>query len=469
MTVDDQPLTWGATRDLNPMEVLMWRAEASPHMRSTILSLETLDREPDWERFHAAHDWAARMVPRFRRRIVDPGYAPPGWAADRDFDLDYHVHRVELGEGATFDDLLVAAGEHAMEEFDKDRPPWHATLFTGLPDGKAAYALKMHHSATDGLGAIQLLTALHSAKRAPSPDKPQPPEPGPERYSALDALTRQAAGDVKGVLGALRRRAGAVTHPRQALADTREYAASLKRVMADPDAEGSPLLAGRSLDWRFLALDVDFADLKAAGKAAGGSVNDAFLAALLAGFRIYHEELGVTVDKLPLSLPISIRREGDPDGGNKFAGARLAAPVGMTDPAERIRAIRKIVLAARNEPAMEGLSTIAPAIARLPAPIIARVASDLTKASDIQASNIPGLQGDVFLAGARVERFYPYAPLPGVATMITLMTHGDVGCVGVNLDPAAVTEPHRFGRCLAAGFDEVLALADGAAPAVLRQ
>jgi hypothetical protein len=175
------------------------------------------------------------------------------------------------------------------------------------------------------------------------------------------------------------------------------------------------------------------------------------------------------VDKLPLSLPISIRREGDPDGGNKFAGARLAAPVGMTDPAERIRAIRKIVLAARNEPAMEGLSTIAPAIARLPAPIIARVASDLTKASDIQASNIPGLQGDVFLAGARVERFYPYAPLPGVATMITLMTHGDVGCVGVNLDPAAVTEPHRFGRCLAAGFDEVLALADGAAPAVLRQ
>jgi WS/DGAT/MGAT family acyltransferase len=467
-TTDDQPLTWGSTRDLNPMEVLMWRAEASPQMRSTILALEILDHVPDWDRFVAAHEWGSRMVPRFRRRIVDPGYAPPGWAADTEFDLEYHVRRVSLPPGATFDDLLRTASTQAMTPFDTNRPPWEATLYENLPGGKAGYALKMHHSATDGLGTIQLLTALHSTSHEGSPDKPQPPLPAAETYSATDALVRQAAGDARSLAGMLRRRVGALAHPRQSLVDGARFASSLRRVLADPDTENSPLLKGRSLKWRFLALDVQFADLRAAAKAAGGSVNDAFLAALLAGFRLYHEELGSPIDTLPMALPISIRRDDDKEGGNRFAGARLAAPVGILDPVERIQIIREMVLAARSEPAMEGIALIAPAIARLPAPVIARVASDLTKASDLQASNIPGLQGDVFLAGARVERLYPYAPLPGVATMITLMTHGKTGCVGINLDPAAIQEPMCFGRCLAAGFDEVLALHPGSTPAELR-
>jgi hypothetical protein len=42
--------------------------------------------------------------------------------------------------------------------------------------------------------------------------------------------------------------------------------------------------------------------------------------------------------------------------------------------------------------------------------------------------------------------------------MITLVSHGDLCCIGVNVDPAAVTDGPRFERCLHEGFDEVLDL-----------
>jgi diacylglycerol O-acyltransferase len=82
----------------------------------------------------------------------------------------------------------------------------------------------------------------------------------------------------------------------------------------------------------------------------------------------------------------------------------------------------------------------------------------MARGNDLQASNLPGASGPVFLAGARVERLYPYAPLPGCPAMITLVSHGPTCCVGVNYDPAAFAEGELFLASLEAGFAEVLAI-----------
>ncbi|MCW3066167.1 MAG: hypothetical protein JWN32_3339 [Solirubrobacterales bacterium] len=464
---------WGTARELNPVEALMWRAEADPRLRSTVCGLELLDSAPDWDRLVAAHDWAARLIPRFRQRVVEPplGLGTPTWAVDGAFDLHYHVRRRHVPAPGGWAELLAAAEQIAMTPFDRARPPWEAVLFEGLEDGRAAYLLKLHHATSDGMGGIQLLSLLHSRTREHNPDKPQRPAPEPEAPSGADLLGRQLARDVRGVPGMLRDAAGLarrLARPDRAARDTLRFGASLRRVMADPDAEPSPLLRGRSLSWRFLAMEVEFADLRGASKAAGGTLNDAYLAALLGGFRLYHEQLGRPVPAIPIAIPISVRRTADAAGGNRFAGARLAGPVGIADPAERIAAIGDIVRTARAEPAIDGLGLLAPALSRLPGPVISQLAGGLTKANDLQASNVPGLREDVFLAGARIERMYGFGPLPGCATMITMVTHGSTCCVGVNLDPAAVTDPRRFGDCLEAGFAEVLALHDGAAAPVRR-
>jgi WS/DGAT/MGAT family acyltransferase len=419
-------------------------------------------------------------VPRFRQRVVEPtlGIGVPAWVVDPEFDLHYHVRRVRLPDGATFADLLATAEQIAMTPFDRARSLWEATLFEGLPNGRAGYLLKMHHSTTDGLGSIQLLSQVHSGTRDPNPGKPQPLPAEPEDTSAADVMTGQLIRNAERLpLDAFDVAAAgmrALVNPLRAGRDAKNYAASLRRVLGDHGAKGSPLLAARSLSWRWMAFDVPFADLRAAAKAAGGSVNDAFLSALLGGFRRYHIEMGSPIDRMPIAIPVSVRREGDPAGGNRFAGARLAGPVGIADPAHRIQAIKNLVADARAEPALDpfsapieptmrktgldALGLLAPGLARMPGPLISQFAGALTKSNDLQASNVPGLPGTAYLAGAKIERAYGFGPLPGCATMVTLVSHGETCCIAVNFDPAAVTEPERFARCLLEGFAEVLAL-----------
>lgn len=464
------PEGWGAQRELGPMEALMWRMErADPKLRSTITAVDLLDAEPDWERLLAAHEWASRILPVVRKRVVEPplGLGAPEWAIDPDFDLAYHLRRTRLPSPGSFRQVLDFAQSIAMAPFDAARPPWEAFLLEGLEGGRAAYVLKLHHSLTDGQGGIQLVTLLHSRRREPTPDKPMPAPPEPQGTSGLGALSRQALerarsgpGEVASLasrgIGAASR---AIADPGASAGEALEYVRSLSRLARPPATPPSPLLRGRSLSWRFGALETTLEALKAAGKAAGGSVNDAFIAALLSGFRRYHEGLDSPVRELPIAIPISLRGGADPMGGNRFAGARLAAPVGIEDPAERIVAIHERVLAARDEPAVDVLGLLAPALNRVPMALVTRWYAGQTADIDLQASNVAGIPVPVYMAGTRITHMFPFGPLPGCAVMATLVSHTGTCCIGINLDPAAVTEPELFLESQRAGLDEVLALA----------
>jgi hypothetical protein len=95
---------------------------------------------------------------------------------------------------------------------------------------------------------------------------------------------------------------------------------SLARVTGSPPAAPSRLMRRRGLARRFGAIDVPLAWLRAAGKAGGGSLNDAYLAALTGGLRLYHEAHGVEIDV----LPIADSRPGRADRRNPRAGADRA-------------------------------------------------------------------------------------------------------------------------------------------------
>lgn len=150
------------------------------------------------------------------------------------------------------------------------------------------------------------------------------------------------------------------------------FGTSLRRVLAPPDVPRSPVLRDGGIGYRILAHDVPLERLKAAGRAAGGTVNDAFLAALLGAFRRFHEHHGTTVEYMPIGVPVSLRSDKDPLGGNRFAGARFPAPVGEPDPKVRIAEIRAAIAAARTEPAISFPDLIAPVLGRLPRPLLSR-------------------------------------------------------------------------------------------------
>ncbi len=71
------------------------------------------------------------------------------------------------------------------------------------------------------------------------------------------------------------------------------------------------------------------------------------MTAVTGGLRRYHERHGATADELTVTVPISIRKPGDPPGGNRITLQRLRMPLSMADPVQRIQAIGARCRAAR--------------------------------------------------------------------------------------------------------------------------
>ena len=461
--------------ELSPLDYLLHRGEAYPATRSAFLNLEILDGPADWGRLREAMDRASRVVIRMRQKVVIPPLpaTPPRWVVDPDFDLDYHLRRVALPAPGTLRQLLDLAELTLQSPLDTSRALWEALYVEGLEGGRSALLTKLSHAITDGLGGIALFEQVYDTERDPEP-RPMPPVPVPRDVSGNDLLRdslrqlpettftagRKLLGQVLGTTARL------ITQPGATVTEAVGFADSARRVLSPPPAEPSPLLRRRSLVSRTIVLELPLADLRAAAKAVdipGGhgsgraSVNDAYLAALCGGLSRYHEVLGVPVDALPLALPVSLRGADDPASGNRFAGVTIAAPVGESDPVERIRQVRQQVIAGRSEPAIDVIGRLAPVLSLLPDEALHEVFDRITP-PDIQASNVPGYAQETFLAGARVERQYGLGPLPRVAMMAILISRAGTCTVAFRYDTASFAAADQLEKCLQAGFDEIVEL-----------
>src|SRR5205814_3622833 len=163
---------------------------------------------------------------------------------------------------------------------------------------------------------------------------------------------------------------------------------------------------GSRTAWRFGLFECELDDLKRAGKAVGGTVNDAFVAAVLGGLRRYAAASGVDLGDIPISMPVSVRRESDPMGGNRFTGAFFSAPAGVADPAERIREMRARVSKVRDEPALDFLNTFTPLLNLTPSALVAATMSGLTSKAVLTTSSWPGVPHPIYFAGAPFERMW---------------------------------------------------------------
>jgi WS/DGAT/MGAT family acyltransferase len=453
---------WGRERELGELDALMWRTERPPAGSWSGLVMQLLDDEPDWERLWAAHEWFVQIVPRFRERVVEPALpvGTPEWAPDPAFDLHYHLRRVRLAEPGTRAELLELAQELALTPLDRSRPPWVGTLVTGLEHGRAAYLLQAHHVFMDGMALTQLLRRVLSPIRETTPGKPTPAEGNGARTGSLEVTGRELARQTRAAPGLapklLRTVASAVTDP----AGAARYAASLGRVLAPPPANPSRILRGGSRrQWRFGTLECELTDLKAAGKAAGGTVNDTFVCVLLGGLRHYSARFGEDLGDVPISMPVAMRKPDEAMGGNKFAGAFFAVPSGVDDPGERIAELHRRVERVRSEPALDFLGHLTPVLNRTPSGLAAALLGSINARAVLTTSSWPGVQEELFVAGARFERMFVFAPLPGTVLTGAMCTHVGVCCIGINVDGQVITDTDALWEDMQRSLDEVLALA----------
>lgn len=201
---------------------------------------------------------------------------------------------------------------------------------------------------------------------------------------------------------------------------------------------------------------VPLAALKEAGHRGGGTLNDAFLAAVTGGLRRYHERHAAPVGDLHVTMPISIRTEGDAEGGNRITLMRFEVPVSVENPRERVRLNHRIVGKARREPSLALTQSIAGGLNLLPRWYVAAILRHV----DFLASDVPGVPVPVWIGGAAVTMQYAFGPTIGAGVNITLFTYRDTCALGINVDSGAIPDFEVFRDCLIEGFDEVLALSD---------
>lgn len=441
--------------------------EGDARLRSTVVSIVMLDRSPDWDVLVDRFDRVSRLMPMFRQRVVPTlPPAPPRWVYDADFDLRFHLRRVVAPQPATLDTVLEMARNAEMGEFDHARPMWTVTLVEGLTDGAAALLVKMHHSLADGIGALQVATLVFDLQPEPADLGPLPPVPPATATGPLDGPRRALEYDVAlagkllrtATLGGAKAVAGGIRHPRTAIRSTVQTTASIYRTVRPINTTSSPIMKDRRMIRELGVHEVSLPELKAAGKLAGGSLNDAFLAGVTGGLRLYHQRHAATLDDLHVTMPISIRSDGDAEGGNRITLMRFEVPAGVRDPAERIRLIHVASGKARREPSLPLTQVIAGGLNLLPRWYIAAILRHV----DFLASDVPGLPIPVWVGGAAVTMQYAFGPTIGAGVNVTLFTYQGTCALGINVDTGAVPDFTVFHECLVAGFEEVLEL--GRAP-----
>jgi WS/DGAT/MGAT family acyltransferase len=401
---------------------------------------------------------------RFRQRPIEPParLAPPRWV-DVDFDISLHLHQFDSPFPHTTATVMDFARLQTMRGFDLSRPLWEFTLIGHLIGGRAALVMKIHHSLTDGIGGMQLARLLFDASEEAGPQDraPEPPEPHPNPGTA-ELIRESLAYDWTRTFDTLRR--GLVTtvplasriarHPSGSASDALATVRSVGRFVAPVPSTLSPIMTDRSLDRRLDMIAVDLDDLKRAGGTVGGSLNDSFIASVTGGLRRYHERHGASVGELRMTLPISVRKEDDPAGGNRITLERFKVPMAIVDAGDRVRVIGQRCRFARDDRAQPLSNAIAGVLTLLPPGVI----GSMLKHIDFVASNVPGAGIPIFLAGVPVWGHYVFGPTTGTAVNATLLSYNGTCCVGFTIDTAAVPDPTVLGECLAEGFEEVLEL-----------
>ena len=452
---------------MSDADKLMWTIERDPLLRSTITSVVVLDSAPDHDRLREKLERASRTVVRLRQRVIGNAlsFSPPRWEVDPNFDLDYHLRIVNAANGGSMRELFDIAEPIGMQAFDRARPLWEFTVVEGLEDGRAGLIMKIHHAITDGVGGVKLMLETFDAEPDPGEAGEMPDAPPVHVMNQVERLVDALSHEQRRVAGIAKRSAGmASTAAITTAADPvgvgvriGETISSAARLLAPASEPLSPLMTKRSLSVQFHTLTVPLAEMKAAGRRAGGKLNDAFVAAIAAGWRRYHDRHGEPDVALRMSMPINVRTEATENvAGNQFAPARFPVPLTVVDPVHRMKVVRDLV---GPGPGRAGAGPHRAAGQRPQPPAPRHHHGDLRldaagrRLRDLERPRpaVPHLP-----AGARVLSQFPFGPMAGAAANITLLSYVDDLNIGINTDPAAVPDPEVLLECMQEGFDEVL-------------
>jgi diacylglycerol O-acyltransferase / wax synthase len=380
-------------------------------------------------------------VPEFRMKLTDSvmNLDTPVWVEDPDFDIDRHLHRIELPAPGTSNELSELVAQLMGERIDRTQPLWGMWVIEGLSgtdprfSGRVAVVHRMHHVLADGTTANDILGRLCSTEANP----PMPKYIAgvgriPTRQYVLDGLVRFARKPwyLAGVL--LATLFGAIKTIRRAARGQ-----TMSGLFSAPRATFNGSMTARR-DAAFIQLDLD--DVKAVKNSFGVTVNDVMMALVSDAVRRYlADRSALPQSSLVAAMPVAIFDSGRASR-NQLSAMLSSLCTDVPDPVDRLRAI-----AAASSVAKDHVAAVGPTLGldwTQFAPRLLEVGwwlyrssglSDRRPIYNLTLSNVPGPQVQCFLMGAKVKASYKFGPVfHGAGLNITVMSLNgkvDIGLV----------------------------------------
>ncbi len=414
------------------------------------------------------------QVRRLRQRLHYPplGLGTPFWVDDPHFEIHRHVHRVQLPAPGGEQQFRELVGELLGPPLERGKPLWELTLVEGFAEDRFAILYKTHHAMADGISAVDIGMLLFDVEPVAEPERSEAPWAPHQPPSRLRLAARAGSGILATLARFGRWLRRALEDPPRArrraadgLAGLWEVTWNLARPAPEIPLNAVAISAGRSFCWQTFELD----DFKRVKNALGGTVNDVSLAVAAGALRRWLLERDVAVEGLELKalVPVSIRSE-DQHGelGNKLTAMRGPLPVGIADPAARLRAVSAAMdsLKASKQPlgaeAIWGLNDwfrdFAPPLLLGPTAAI----NFSTRLFNLLVTNFPGPQVPFYVLGRELTAIYPVGFLAQRhALAIAILSYNGQVSFGLLADPESLPDAERIGDHVGAAVEELRTLA----------
>jgi WS/DGAT/MGAT family acyltransferase len=407
---------------------------------------------------------------RFRQKPVE---TPAGaqWQDDEHFDLDWHVRESALpGKGNSRVSEKRAlerfASQLASSPLDPGKPLWQFHLVERY-DGGSALVARIHHCYADGIALVQVLLSLTDT--SPHPAKGSELAKAWLKQDGADVARRVGAVDRYMKLGGkvLGQGMAMVQDPSLAGVLAREggeIARELLHALVLPDDPPSmlrgPLGVSKRVAW---AEPLDLEEVKAVGRACDCTVNDVLMAAAAGALRDYMRERGDDVDGLTLraTVPVNLRPlEHARKLGNHFGLVFLDLPVGEPNPIRRLEHVAECMNQLKtSRQAIVAFGLLA-ALGMAPTGVQALALDLFSRKATAVATNVPGPQQPLYLAGCLLREMMFWVPQTGsIGIGISILSYNGRVHFGLIADAKLIPDPDAVIRRFGPEFDKLLYLA----------
>jgi WS/DGAT/MGAT family acyltransferase len=375
--------------------------------------LRDRDGHVDLTGLRAELDRRLDAAPVLRKRLYRPGplAGRPLWVDDPDFSIARHVTLVTAAPPGDDAALLRLADRLLEPRLDRAHPLWRIWFVDGLPDGRLAMLIAVHHAVADGPAALRLFLTLLAGPAKAGERTVWTPKPPPSWSHIMQARIRKPARPSRPAFprpGSWRRLRAALGAPRTSL----NAPIGPQRISA--------------------VVRMPLAAVKAVAHRAGASVNDVLLDLTAGGVAALLRARGEAVDRaLHLAVPQSQRAADDLGvAGNEAGVLMVRLPLEPVDPRERLAVVHRATAAAKRE--QPNGSTPLVWLARSG---LMRMFTRHQRLTNFVVSNVVGPPEPLMMLGSPVVELIPLGALAGnLALTFLALSYAGTLVVSVRAD-----------------------------------